>query len=418
MVNLLNMAFILAQMRHNQWKSEAEIEEIQDKKLRALASYASEYSPFYRRLLEKKSIGGLEDLESLPLTRKEDLQEQPKSFVSTRYDLNELEPVDTSGFTGQPRRTYLTPSDAECRLALEYRHMVEAGVKPRDVHAHVAHYEFKPRFIQKFGLFRHYYLSMFDDETENLLKLKGLKPDILSAYPSTLASFARMNLSMDLDISLKTVFSYGEGISSSMRNTIKGSFGCSVRNIYGAAEVNWIAWECEKGSMHVNSDFMIAEIVDEHGNPMKKGEKGELALTPLWARGAPLLRYTVGDRASLGSTCSCGRGLQVLKSIEGRDYGAIKLPSGKVISATMLTLLDDLLCFRTYQIIQEKEGLFVFRFVPMKGNGPQPEDMAEVERRIKRGCLGEEVKVEFEQVDSIRKGRTGKLETVITKVRH
>lgn len=416
MVNLLNTAFFLAQMRQNQWKSEAEIEEMQEEKLRALASYASRYSPFYRKLLEGRTIRGLEDLHSLQLTLKEDLQEQSKSFISTAYDPSTLEPVDTSGFTGQPRRIYLAPSDSDCRLALEYRQMLEAGVKPRDIHAHVTHYELKPRLIQKLGFFRHHYLSMFDDELENVLKIKQLKPDALSAYPSTLSSFARLNFSMDFDIRLKTIISYGESISLSMRNIIRDSFDCSVRNTYGAAEVNWIAWECEKGSLHLNSDFMIAEVVDEQGNHLKKGETGLLALTPLWGRGTPLMRYIVGDRASLGSKCSCGRGLHVLKSLQGRNYDAITLPSGKIISGTQLTLLDDLLGFRTFQIIQKRKDLFVFRFVPSTAD-LLPEHMAEVERRIKRGCLGEEVKVEFEEVDSIGKGRTGKMRTVISKVR-
>jgi hypothetical protein len=40
-----------------------------------------------------------------------------------------------------------------------------------------------------------------------------------------------------------------------------------------------------------------------------------------------------------------------------------------------------------------------------------------VTSNIKRGCLGEEVRVEFEAVDSIEKGLTGKRRTIVSKVR-
>jgi phenylacetate-coenzyme A ligase PaaK-like adenylate-forming protein len=73
-------------------------------------------------------------------------------------------------------------------------------------------------------------------------------------------------------------------------------------------------------------------------------------------------------------------------------------------------------CSSDYQIIQEKEDFFVFRFVPA-GKGISESEKAEIVRRIKRGCLGEEVKVEFEEVSEIKRGRTMKRKTVISKVK-
>ena len=214
---------------------------------------------------------------------------------------------------------------------------------------------------------------------------------------------------------IKNVFSSTEMLSEGARKLISRSFGCSVYDMYGAVETSWIAWQCDKGSLHLYSDSIIAEIVDNQGNPVKKGEYGNIVLTTLWKRSMPLLRYCIGDRAAFGPNCTCGRGLHTLKSIEGRDDDFLTLPSGRLLSARSINTMYDMADIRNYQIIQEKEDLFVFRFVPAN-KILSASAKKEIIRRMKRGCHGEEVRIEFEMVDRIKRGRTGKIRAIISKV--
>jgi phenylacetate-coenzyme A ligase PaaK-like adenylate-forming protein len=103
-----------------------------------------------------------------------------------------------------------------------------------------------------------------------------------------------------------------------------------------------------------------------------------------------------------------------LKNLEGRSDDVLVLPSGKVRSARSINLMDDLSELAAYQIIQEKVDLFIFRYAPVRVLDESVKN--EIRRRIRNGCLGEDVTVEFEEVGRIRRDTTGKIRTVVSKV--
>lgn len=77
------------------------------------------------------------------------------------------------------------------------------------------------------------------------------------------------------------------------------------RPFLGRPETGVIAAACGHGSrLHV--------LESQH---VEIGEQGELLVTPLGRRGAPLLRYATGDRARFrpGSACPCGSTLPQLE---------------------------------------------------------------------------------------------------------
>ena len=62
------------------------------------------------------------------------------------------------------------------------------------------------------------------------------------------------------------------------------------------------------------------EIVDRDGKALPPGEAGEIVVTHLATRDFPFIRYRTGDVAVLDERrCPCGRGLPLLKDIQGRD---------------------------------------------------------------------------------------------------
>jgi hypothetical protein len=92
------------------------------------------------------------------------------------------------------------------------------------------------------------------------------------------------------------------------------------------------------------------------------------------------------------------------------------LPSGKVHTPISLLCLYNIEGLFSYRIIQEREDLFVFQYVPTSVNLSK-KSIKEISKRIERACLGEKIFIEFEKVDETGKGRTGKRRSFISKVK-
>lgn len=96
------------------------IEKIQDELLTEMVCYAGRMSPYYKKVFAKRGvqadeIEGIQYLGKLPLTSRDDLQEDNWSFLAvSREDIAEV--VATTGTSGRPSFIALTAKDLE-RLA-------------------------------------------------------------------------------------------------------------------------------------------------------------------------------------------------------------------------------------------------------------------------------------------------------------
>lgn len=70
----------------------------------------------------------------------------------------------------------------------------------------------------------------------------------------------------------------------------------------------------EAGKLHVQSESIYCEVVDEDGKPTDG--TGRLLVTSLNNFAAPLLRFDTEVQVKWGEPCTCGRGLQVLEAPE------------------------------------------------------------------------------------------------------
>ncbi len=410
---MLSAAVHFVQMKINQWKSQDELEALQEKKLLELLSHARRNVPYYREKI--REIKGLEDLRSIPVLYKKTVRDNIDFLISRQYPSHSLIKDHTSGSTGTPLVLYNTRAELAYGIAFECHQLTMAGATPFDCQARIAHYSSKPNILQRFGIFRSHYLPINAPPADLLVQLKRLACPVLCSYPSVVRQIAHLNNLEGNGLKIRKYFSAGESLSSDARNLISGSFGCDVYNRYGCVETSWLASECEKGKLHIHSDNAIVETVDAEGNPVKHGGTGRIVVTPLWRRAMPLIRYALGDRGSLGSKCACGRGTHVLQSLEGREDDYIVLPSGALCSARSINLMDDFTDLTAYQIIQERKDLIVLRYVSDARLSVAVKK--QIKKRIMQGCLGEKITIEFEPVDSIKQGNTGKIRTVISKVK-
>lgn len=414
-MNIISGLRLIAQMKLNQWKSQNEIEEIQEQKLKDMFSYACSHVPYYRKSLKDIGFRGMDDLQNLPIMKKEDLRLNTGSLISDQYPKDSLKPAQTSGSSGTPLTVYHHPSESYHGPACEIHQFTEAGIGPFDTVAHIAYPRTNRHMIQKFGVYRRHFVPMKEGEKKNLEALAKLKPKALFCNPSYLVPLAYENLLSKDPIKIKTIFSYSEVLSKKARELLVRSFGSEVYDMYGVVETSWVAWQCEKGSMHLYSDSMVAEISDAKGNVVPKGKQGRVLLTTLWKRSMPLLRYQTTDRSAFGSKCRCGRGLHTLKPIEGRDDDFIVMPSGRATSAFILDIcMQSLPGVRLFQVIQEEIGSLHIKIVPI-GKPPSEKAQKELIKNV-HGSFPEKFKVTLEVVDSLPRGRTGKLRSVTSKV--
>jgi phenylacetate-CoA ligase len=410
---LLNFLHNFYALKKEQWLDCESLGTLQKERLGRIISEARA-TPRYSKMARHEDP--YEALSSVPVTAKQDVQKDASSFMRPGTDLKSLQSIKTSGSTGTPLELFIDREALDWRAAMKYFVETEFGLKPFDLFAEVSVGRHDPHpLLSLSGLFRRIPLSVFDPEEENFSRILRSRPSALGWYPSSITIFARLNEDAGRLLKLKRVFCGSEMLSPAARKSIGDSFSCGVFNHYGAVEFSTIAWECpEEHSLHVNSNSCLVEILDERGNPKRSGA-GNIVITCLHNRAMPILRYSIGDRGSWGKECPCGRGLPVLGSLEGRTNDMIILPSGKLRNPVALDIFYGIPGIMRYQIVQEKEDLFTFRFVP---SGRLPESSRkEILRRMDAGCLGEKVSVEFEEAASIERGRGGKLSTVVSLVR-
>jgi phenylacetate-CoA ligase len=408
MVNLLKTALAIARMKLDSRRDD--LDSWQQERLRELVAYAAKRVPYYRKI----SLRGNDDLASIPLTTKDALREGPDSFLAEGFSKDSLGKITTSGSSGMPVTIYYNEYEANHRLALEYYQLTECGVGPFDRQAHLTYYTLPRKTLQRLGVFRREYLSFYDDERENILRLKGIRPDVLHCYPSFLVPLAEANKEHGMGFSVKKIFSSAELLSEASRSIIEKSFQCDLRDFYGSTETSWVAWQCEKGSMHLH-DSIIAEVVDDAGMPLGKGKTGNLVLTPLWKRVMPFIRYYIGDRTALADKCRCGRTGGILMPIEGRNDDFIVLPSGRIRSARFVDLsIRSIPGILLYQAVQEKQGELTLMIVPAGKLSKSSENL--LVKNLK-SSFPEPMEISVEIVDSIQRGKSGKIRSVISKVK-
>ena len=104
------------------------------------------------------------------------------------------------------------------------------------------------------------------------------------------------------------------GGEPAMRAKLEAGWGASVTEAMGIGDISVSLWgECEqKAGMHFSGrGFVHFELIDPGTGaekPLVDGAEGELVLTHLVNRSAPLLRFRTRDHVRLSvGPCACGR---------------------------------------------------------------------------------------------------------------
>jgi phenylacetate-CoA ligase len=292
-----------------------------DEAYRAQIEYLLERSPFYREKLAGYEVDGLDRIAELPLTDKEELRatvtpEQPLG-AHLAVDPSELVRIySTSGTTGTPSFVPLTASDLENWITGSARSYGASGVVAgqRIVSTYNAGPFVAGAALASFERLGLVHIPVGTGNTERLIRaVELLRPEAVVLTPS----YAAYLLERDFDrSSVERVLVAGEpgGAEPAFRARLEEGWGAKVYESMGVGDIGISLWgECEEqDGMHLGAHgFVHPELADPETGaavPMKDGAAGELVLTHLRHRAAPLLRFRTRDHAHVkAGPCPCGR---------------------------------------------------------------------------------------------------------------
>jgi len=419
----------LREYERNQWLSPDKLKELQARKLRALVEHAEREVPHFRAVLKARGltaadIRGPEDLSKLPIMTKEEVRGAYDSFVATSHAGKNYRKA-TGGSTGDPFQFECDLDSEYRRLAVMWRGYRWAGANLGRRSAYIWSWPYagktgwkllKEKAYQK--LFGRTFFSVFDLSDRTLPQfasgLRKLRPQFMVCYVSGGVAIGEWLLENGQRIPPpRGIITGAEPLHEAQRAVLEKAFGAPVFNTYGGREFMLMGAECPAHEgLHVSADHLLIETVDEAGNPVV-GKPGRVLVTDLHNYGMPFLRYANGDLATLEErTCSCGRGLPLFRSIDGREAELVPLPDGRRIpSLYFVHILKDYGQIRYFQVVQLQLDEFVIQVVPTRRDLPMT---FEYEDKL-RADLGA-IRVRTEVVEEIPLTKSGKRRVFVSKL--
>lgn len=414
----------LIRLIRNQWLDPSEIEKIQRRKLKAIVRYAYENVDYYRQLFDSvgvkpEEIEDKNDLLRIPITTKSQLQKLPiEKIIAKGIKLDKCTQVKTSGSTGIPLDIIIGKEDSRIRWAVFMRAFLANGCRLTDKEVNIAALprDYRNHWYQYLGIRRQKYISLSNEIDEQIRQIRKINPDFIHGLPSGLRAIAEAIKQKKVKgICPKVIASGGEILTQQTREIIDSTFGVKMVDSYNSWEFGNIAWECSRHTgYHINADNLVVEFIN-NGKVALPGEKGKIIITNLNSYTMPFIRYNIGDVGiPSDKQCPCGRGLPLLKRIEGRTDDLIKLSNGRVISPfTITAVLRFISGIAQFRLIQEREDECLMQLV--KGEGFCQGTIEKVKEKLKR-ILGGNVHLKVQILAEIPRDPSGKIRAIMSRL--
>ena len=352
----------------SQWWDLEKLIDIQNSNLRETIQIAYKEVQFFCELydyhgVDISQIKTVRDLPRLPTISKDMLRKDyPNSCTRvTGFPVHEL---FTSGSSGKPFAVKIDNMTISHTRALMF------------LRANFSGWEIGEPFLQtgmtlerglvkflKDKLLGVEYVSAFDLSNQVLDRYLSIiekkKLDYIMGYPGSMYYLARRAKEIGFTKMMKGIVTWGDNLYKHFRNMIEDQFRCRVTDTYGCGEGIQVAAQCEYGNYHVFMPHVVVEIVDDKGNPVPDGETGNILLTRLDPGSMPLIRYSVGDigrKLPQPTKCACGRGLEIMLSIDGRETDVVVTPNGNRLIVHFFTgIFEYYQSIDTFKVIQKEK---------------------------------------------------------------
>jgi phenylacetate-CoA ligase len=393
---------------------------------------------FYRKKMQQMGIApgdikGIEDLNKLPFTTKNDLRD---NYPFGLFAIPESEVVRihaSSGTTGKATVVGYSRRDIEIWQECVARVLAMAGVGKND----------KIQISYGYGLFTgglglHYgaenlgatVIPMSSGNTKKqITMMEDFGCTVIACTPSYLLHIAEtLEEAGKVDeIKLKAAILGAEPWTENMRREIESRLHIKAHDIYGLSEIMGpgVAADCEfHNGLHVYEDHFIPEIINpETLEPVAEGETGELVFTTITKEALPLFRYRTKDLTSITyDKCECGRTLARISRFKGRSDDMLIIRGVNVFPSQVeaalleiaetsphyLLIVDRINNLDTLEVLVEVEERFFSDEIR------ELEDLTKKISHVLQATLGLAVKVKLVEPKTIERSE-GKAKRVIDK---
>ena len=417
-------------LEDSQWWPAERLRQLQVQRLRTLLVEAGRAVPYYRKLFgsvgfDPAALQSIDELQRLPFLTKILIRERTDELKHPKAQ--GLARFNTGGSSGEPLIFYIGNERVSHDVAAKWRATRWWGVDIGDPEIVVwgspieLGAQDRVRALRD-KLLRTELLAAFAMSETKLdgfvATIRARRPKMLFGYPSALSHIARhaeaRGQRMD-DLGIRVAFVTSERLFDDQRAIIERVFGCRAANGYGGRDAGFIAHECPEGGMHLTAEDIVVEIVDAQGRVLPPGQAGEIVVTHLATKDFPFIRYRTGDIAVLDDrACPCGRGLPMLREIQGRSTDFVVAADGTVMHGlALIYILRDMPGVRQFKITQE--SLLHSRVQLVVDDSFDRSEIAHIARRI-RARLGAAVAVDVELVEAIQPEKSGKYRYVVSRV--
>lgn len=349
--------------RELHYKSRAEIKRFQEERLAETLQYLAARSPYYRRMFAEHGIdiariATLEDLTSLPVTTKQDLQLHNEEFLCVpRAEV--IDYVTTSGTLGNPVTFALTENDLQRLAYNEASSFTLAGCTRDDV------MQLMTTIDRRFMAGLAYFLGarelgcgvvrvgngIPELQWDTVRRVGSTACMVVPSFLMKMIEFAEQN-GIDHNASgLRRAICIGEALRTPDGTLTTLGTKISERwpqlelySTYASTEMQTSFTECGcHCGGHIPADLIIVELLDENNRPVADGEAGEVTVTTIGVEGMPLLRFKTGDICiRYGEPCGCGRNSARLSSVIGRKGQMIKFKGTTLYPPVLFDILDNI----------------------------------------------------------------------------
>lgn len=410
------VARLYSKLERTQWLERLDLERLQEEKLSSLIDRIAHQVPYFReyRPLPSGEKELRENLASYPIMTKETIRSKKSAihpvsglpFGATR--------ATTGGTTGEPLEVWFGRERRASVLAAYWRGLCWLGIRPWTRGLRAGAFGGGSWYgTLRMRLTNQRRVDLFGRSREELMKIarafREIRPAYIEGFVSNLLELGEA--CSETGVRIPLVVTTGEMLYDYQRNQLEGLFSARVSEYYGSNEVGAIAFECEYGNKHISDEHVIVEVVDDDGKHIWD-QAGRILVTDLNNGLTPFVRYEVGDIGVVTrERCPCGRGLTVLKTLEGRMQDAIRNGAGERLTALFFAgRFRHMESLRRIQIVQTALNSVEINYENATADARS--DLGAIEREIHER-LGAQMIVRWRQVPALSHTHCGKCRLVI-----
>jgi phenylacetate-CoA ligase len=306
--------------------------------VRAVLQQAQQ-SPFYRQKYQHcPAVHCMDSFRQLPFLSRQELYDNtyPRSTDMLTCPVAGMIVTSTGGSSGLARYTVMTHGEWDSFAGVQAEALKKLGINSADMVANLmVAGSLWPSFVGVHDVLRlvgasHLPLSANIDLDRIMAYCLEFQPTVMLSLPTLFVFLADKALQQGVKFERLRMIGYaGEHMSKEVRQHIRRALGVeSIKALaYTSADAGLMGYQClhcAPNAYHLPTHFQCLEVMNmEENRRCEPGETGEILVTNLARFSMPIIRYRIGDLATMqAEPCPCGdpNPLFLLQGRSGEDF--------------------------------------------------------------------------------------------------